>query len=62
MEGGLKIRKCHKKSNFQNYGTMVVDSLKHPSQRAEKENIQHRKGIVSRKHLNLTFFVKNDRI
>ena len=39
---------------------MVVDSLKRPSQRVEKENIQHQIGTVSRKHLNLTFFVKSD--
>ena len=38
-EGGSKIRKCHIKSNFQNYGRMVVDSLKRPSRRVEKENI-----------------------
>ena len=60
-KGGLKIRKCHIKSNFQNYGRMVVDSLKRPSRRVEKENIKHRIGTVSRKHSNLTFFVKNDR-
>ena len=36
---GLKIRRCHKKSKFQNYGTMVVDSLKHPFRKVEKENI-----------------------
>ena len=26
--------------DFQNYGTMVVDSLKRPSRRVEKENIK----------------------
>ena len=60
MEGGLKIRKCHIKSKFQNYGRMVVDSLKRSSRRVEKENIQHRIGTVTRKHSNLTFFVKSD--
>ena len=40
VEEGLKIRKCLKKSNFQNYGTVVVDSLKRPSRRVEKENIK----------------------
>ena len=54
-EGGSKIRKCHLKSKFQNYGRMVVDSLKHPSRRVEKENIQHRIGIVTRKPSNQTF-------
>ena len=34
-----KIRKCHIKSNFQNYGRMEVDSLKRLSQRVEKENM-----------------------
>ena len=38
-EGGSKIRKCHLKSKFQNYGRMVVDSLKRSSRRVEKENI-----------------------
>ena len=31
--------KKNKKSKFQNHGTMVVDSLKRPSRRVEKENI-----------------------
>ena len=34
-----KLENCHLKSNFQNYGRMVVDSLKRSSQRVEKENI-----------------------
>ena len=34
-----KMEKCHIKSKFQNDGRMVVDSLKRPSQRVEKENI-----------------------
>ena len=34
-----KFCKCHIKSNFQNCGRMVVDSLKRPSRRVEKENI-----------------------
>ena len=36
---GGEICKCRIKSNFQNYGRMVVDSLKRPSRRVEKENI-----------------------
>ena len=36
---GGKIRKCHIKSKFQNYGRMVVDSLKSSSRRVEKEKI-----------------------
>ena len=59
----LKKIKCksHKKSKFQNYGRTVIDSLKRPSQRVEKENIKLWKGIVSRKRSNLSFFVKSDR-
>ena len=38
VEGGSKIHKCHIKSKFYNYGTMVVDSLKRSSRRVEKEN------------------------
>ena len=34
-----KFCKCHLKSKFQNYGRMVVDSLKRSSQSVEKENI-----------------------
>ena len=34
-----KFCKFHIKSKFQNYGRMVVDSLKRPSRRVEKENI-----------------------
>ena len=41
--------------DFQNYGTMVVDSLKRPSRRVEKENIQHRICIVTRKPSNQVF-------
>ena len=47
-EGGSKIRKCQIKSNFQNYGTMVVDSLKRPSWRVEKENITLDRYCVSK--------------
>merc|ERR1711874_60046 len=36
---GFCYRKCHIKSNFQNYGRMVVNSLKRSSRRVEKENI-----------------------
>ena len=38
-EMGFIYHKCHLKSKFQNYGRMVVDSLKRPSRRVEKENI-----------------------
>merc|ERR1711895_318293 len=59
VEGGMKICKCHKKSNFQNYGTMVVDSLKRPSRRVEKENIKHRTHsflILIRFYYSITLF------
>ena len=41
--------------DFQNYGTMVVDTLKCPSKRVEKENIYHRICIVTRKPSNQVF-------
>ena len=44
------MEKCHIKLKIENDGRMVVDSLKRPSQRVEKENIKHRIGIVSRKY------------
>ena len=37
--GGQNFEKCHIKLNFQNYGRMVVDSLKRSSRRVEKDNI-----------------------
>ena len=61
VEGGSKVLKCHIKSNFKNYGRMVVESLKRPSRRLEKESIKHRIGTVYRKCSNLMFFVKNYR-
>ena len=59
-KGGSKIVNPIRNSNFQNYGRIVVDSLKRLSRRVEKENKLHQISPVSWKWSNLTFFVKSD--